>query len=146
MHAKLNFAAAPTLEKIANLAIDDVCPSVLNREQVKSLVYALLGNPRYLMNGVVAHQLHVVLATIYDTEGNFERTLSNLMEAKRYRPYPGTSLMIASVLATHQRPQQAVDELDQAIQKLSMHHPAERYWIRQLRELRDALLATKPTE
>lgn len=141
--ARLNFAVPASIERISDIAIDGTCPSVITKREAIALAEATVANPQFLTNAVVGHWLYMTLAQLYDTEGNYEKTLSNLRSAKQYRNYPGTSLMIASVLATHNEVDSAISELDVTLKELSPYSPAQRHWFNEVREYRQALISLR---
>jgi tetratricopeptide (TPR) repeat protein len=141
--AQLNFAVPGSIEKISDIAIDNTCPTVITKQDAITLAEVAVANPQFLTNAVVAHWLYMTLAQLYDTEGDYEKTLSSLRSAKQYRNYPGTSLMIASVLATHNEVDNAIVELDATLRELSPYSPNQRHWFNQVKEFRQTLASLR---
>lgn len=137
--SKLNYAIPASIEKISDIAIDNLCPAVISREQAIAVGESAVSNPRFVANGVVGHWIFMALAQLYDVSGNYEKTLDSLLQAKKHRGYPETSLMIASVLATHGKTDEAIAELDATLEGLSPYKPTQRHWWQQVQQFRQVL-------
>lgn len=141
--ARINYAAGDSLDKLANLAIDGDCGG-LGKADVRVLADAFLANPQYRGNGVVAYQLYLLKARLYDAEGDFGRTLESLESAQSARDYPEVNLMIAAVLTSKGRYDEALAGLDAAAARLPPYAPSSRVWRRKIDELRQAIVKLKP--
>lgn len=143
--ARINYAAGDSLDKLANLVIDERCHG-MGKADVIALAEAFLANPQYRGNGVVAYQLYLSEARLYDSEDDFERTLASLEAARTVRDYPEIHLMIAAVLSSKGRFDEALAGLDAAYDRLSPYAPTARIWRRKIDELRRAIVKASPAK
>lgn len=143
--ARIDYAASETLDKLGTLAIDRRCEGV-NNASVLMLTDAFLTNAQYRGNGVVAYQLYLSKARLYDAEGDFRRTLESLEAARSARDYPEVNLMIAAVLTAKGHYDEAVAGLDAAAARLPPYAPSSRIWRRKIGELRQAIVNYKPVK
>lgn len=143
-NGRRDYSVHPSIEKLTDLALDKKCPSVLTVQAVASSIHRLVVNPNYISDGVVAHSLYISLAQIYDSQKKFKETLSALKAARKHRDYPETTLMIASVLAVHGFPSEAIKELNARLDSLSATNPKDQIWQKELKGLRDNIQQSLP--
>lgn len=133
-----SYAVVDSTDKLLLLIETGECPD-LSKTDLIVLLTGLLKNKQFEGNHQLKHHIHHQLAELFRIQGDLNKTVIHLNKAFSAWPNPGTAELIAAIFASAGLYQDAIESLDDALEKAPHTIFRGNLWKSRLNKFKNAL-------